>query len=85
MNRETEAAPTGSEQVPAPAKRTVPTVRRQSAVAIGAVAVGALALGALALGAVAIGKLAIGQLALGRARLRRGQGAGPAHRPAHCR
>ena len=62
MSSETKTAPTASEQVPAPATRTVPALRREGAIAIGAVAV---APGALALGAVAIGKLAIGQLALG--------------------
>jgi len=73
MSCETDAVSIGSEQVPAPAARAEPAVRREGAIVIGAFAVGALALGALAVGAMAIGKLAIGQLALGRARLRRGR------------
>ena len=50
MNGETDAASIRSEQVPAPATRSVPAARREGAIAIGAAAVGALALGALAVG-----------------------------------
>ena len=73
MSGEAEAAPTGSERVPAPATRTVPAVRREGGRCHWFSRSRRAALGALAVGAVAIGKLAIGQLALGRARLRRGQ------------